>query len=76
MDLLRLVVEEEKDILSSKKILTHHMVYAIRPHICAMSKPTWMNKFLYKHVDDIEADDQVCQHLPLANLLRWRIFLK
>jgi hypothetical protein len=70
MDLLRVVVEEEKDILSSKKILTHHMAFAIRPHVCCLSRPTLMSKILYKHVDDTGDDEHICQHLPLANLLR------
>lgn len=71
MELLKLVVEEEKDILAGKKILTHHMVFAIRPHVCSLSRPTLMNKILYKHIDDMAEDDHVCQHLPLSNLLRY-----
>ena len=71
MGLLELVVGEDKDVITGKKILTHHMVSAIRPHICCLTKPTAMNRFLYKNADDLSENDQICQHLPLSNLLRF-----
>ncbi|XP_076440346.1 LOW QUALITY PROTEIN: uncharacterized protein LOC143279908 [Babylonia areolata] len=70
LELLQTLLGEEREILGGRKILTHHMVSVVRPHVCHLSSPSLLNSFLYKHLEDPSEEDHVCHHLPLSSLLR------